>query len=406
MTRTSLLAASALTVLAATQAFAEDAAPAKWSDTLKFGVQIDAGITGNAAGPKDNLNFGHLFTDRANEPVLNQTLVTLGRPLDPKATGYDIGFKLQGFYGTDARYTHFLRLFDKTTKGRTQFDVTEASISLHSPGMTEGGIDFQAGLWPTPLGFETIDPSTNPFYSHSYIFNFGLPFKHSGANAIFHVSDMVDVYVAATAGTNTIAGFDNNQAAGFIVGTKLTLLGGNLTVLALTHNGPENATRAAKNANSFNRSYNDAVITYKASDALTLTTEFNYVRDDLFRAEAFGLAQYASYTLNDTTTLNLRGEVFRDTRGFFVAAFPTALGPVLAQEGYAAPSVSYGKSTYGAITVGATYKPALPPSLGADTSLLLRPELRYDAALNGGPRYNVGKDRSAVTIGADAILSF
>ena len=406
MKHTILLAASALTMLASATAFAEDAAPAKWSDTLKLGVQIDAGLTLNPASPTDKLNFGHLFTDRANEALLNQTLVTYGRPLDPKATGYDFGFKLQGLYGTDARYTHFLRLMDRATKGRTQFDITEASVSLHSPGLTAGGIDFQAGLWPTPLGYETIDPSTNPFYSHSYIFNFGLPFKHSGANAIFHVSDMVDFYVAATAGTNTIAGFDNNGGPGFIVGTKLTLLDGKLTVLALTHNGPENATLAYKNANSFNRSYNDMSATYKATDALTLVTELNYVRDDLFRAEGFGFAQYASYALTDTTTLNVRGEVFRDTRGFFVAAFPTSLGPVLAQEGYAAPSVSYGKTTYGALTIGATYKPALPEKFGADGSLMIRPELRYDTSLNGGARYNAGKDSSALTISADAVLSF
>src|SRR5438552_11805880 len=84
----------------------DTAAPANWSDTLKFSGHIEAGITGNPDDPSNGINFGHLFTDRANRPVLNQILLTGERPLDPKAAGYDFGFKLQGMYGSDARYTH------------------------------------------------------------------------------------------------------------------------------------------------------------------------------------------------------------------------------------------------------------------------------------------------------------
>ena len=54
---------------------------------------IEAGITGNPASPIDNHNFGHLFTDRANEPLLNQVSIVAERALDPKATGFDWGFK-------------------------------------------------------------------------------------------------------------------------------------------------------------------------------------------------------------------------------------------------------------------------------------------------------------------------
>jgi len=405
---TTLLRASAILCGATaltTMAHAEDL-PAKWSDTIKLGVQIEAGITGNPSSPRDNLNFGHSFTDRAQEPLLNQVLPSIGRALDPKATGYDMGFKLQGLYGSDARYTHFARLFDKTTKGRHQFDIVEASVSLHTPWLTAGGVDLQAGLWPTPLGAETIDPSTNPFYSHSYIFNFGLPFKHSGANAVVHLNEHVDIYAGVTAGSNTIAGLDNNGNAATLAGLKLTFLEGNLTVLALTHNGAENASRAVRGAGKYNRSYNDIVITWKATDKLSFTTELNYAREDFAAAEAVGIAQYLAYTLTDTVTLNGRAEAFRDTRGFFVAAFPTALGPVQALEGYPAPQIGYGRATYGALTLGATWKPALPEPLGGDTVLMIRPELRLDSVLEGTPRFNAGRNKNAVTLSTDIVLSF
>ena len=48
---------------------------------------IEGGITGNPDAPVDNHNFGHLFTDRANEPLLNQAVITGERALDPNATG-------------------------------------------------------------------------------------------------------------------------------------------------------------------------------------------------------------------------------------------------------------------------------------------------------------------------------
>ena len=83
---------------------------------------------------------------------------------------------------------------------RYQFDVVEANVLAHLPWLTEGGIDLKVGQYPTPLGYETIDPSTNPFYSHSYIFQFGLPFKHTGALTTTHVNSMLDIYAGADTG--------------------------------------------------------------------------------------------------------------------------------------------------------------------------------------------------------------
>src|SRR5258705_9714869 len=76
---------------------------------------IEAGITGNPDAPVDNHNFGHLFTDRANEPLLNQMVITGERALDPNATGFDWGFKVQFMYGSDARYIYSLGVMGITT---------------------------------------------------------------------------------------------------------------------------------------------------------------------------------------------------------------------------------------------------------------------------------------------------
>ncbi len=153
--------------------------PGYWINGIHLSAVLDAGVIGNFSYPK--LNVGQSFTDHPNQVQLNQVLLGAEKKLDPKATGYDWGFKISFMYGSDARYTHYLGLLDEAlpVSQRYQLDIVEASGSLHVPvSFLEGGLDLKGGLYATPLGAELIDPSTNPFYSHSYIFNFALPFKH------------------------------------------------------------------------------------------------------------------------------------------------------------------------------------------------------------------------------------
>jgi hypothetical protein len=414
----------AATTTAPAPAPAPDAPPPGfWIDGIHLSAQIEAGVTGNFDGPKQN--FGQLFTDKPNTVLLNQILLTANKPLDPKATGFDWGFKLQGMYGSDARYTHFLGEFDWVNPyDRNQFDIVEANALFHLPIFFDGGVDLKVGQYSTSLGYETIDPSTNPFYSHSYMFNFGLPFKHTGFLTISHVNPMLDVYLGLDTGSNTTFGSsgEDNSAIAFQGGVNLTLMGGNLTVLALTHIGPENASRAlsaltpAFNADGYYRYYNDIVITYKATSALTLTTDLNWVRDDFgatgfatgkpSASNAFGIAQYASYTLTDTLTLNGRAELYRDDNNFFVAGFGANNGFDQLQKGYPTPLVSGAKhaTTYGELTLGVTYKPAgLPPVI---SGLLIRPEIRWDTDLGGASAYNGGTANSSFTAASDVVLTF
>ena len=216
--------------------------PANWWDTLTVSGSVDAGITFNPDSPGDGLNFGHLFTDKANQPLLNQMLLTVQRPLDPKATDYDFGFKVQAMYGTDARYIHYLGELDYIINDWSQITPVEAWGIVHLPWLFAGGIDVKAGQYVTLEGAETIDPTTNYLYSHSYIFNFGIPLVHTGIMTISHVDPMVDIYAGVDTGVNTTFGNhqgDNNGAAAFHGGIGLNLLDGNLTILATTHIGPE-----------------------------------------------------------------------------------------------------------------------------------------------------------------------
>jgi len=386
-----------------------------WMSGITFGIQAQGGVIFNTTSPSNGLNFGQLFTDRSNQATLNQLAATVSRTIDPKTTGFDMGFKFQFLYGSDARYTHYLGIANFLTSARYQVDITEAHVTMRLPILTEGGIDLKGGLYSTPMGYETIDPSTNLFYSKSYIFNFGLPLKHTGIYSVTHVNDMFDLHLGVDTGINTTFGNkagDNNSAAAFLGGVGLNLLDGKLTVLALTHIGPENSTRAVGSiANSRNRYSNDILITYKPDDKLTLVTQTNLIRDDLGFGKgpvnAGGVAQYISYAVSDTWTLNGRAELFRDDSGFFVAAFRSNLGPVQALGGWPVPPYSAAittapkGTTYGALTLGATWKPEMPKSV---STFMIRPEIRYDQALTNNRPFS-GRP-NALTLGADIVVGF
>jgi hypothetical protein len=403
----------------AQQAPAAPAAPASWWDTYKVSGYVDAGITFNPDDPNNGINFGQLYTDRANTPVLNQLSAIATRPLDPKATGFDYGFTMQLMYGTDARYTHFFNEFDRVINSRYQFDVVEADVLLHAPTIA-GGTDFHIGQYPTPVGYEVINPTGNPLYSHSYIYNFGIPIKHTGFYSVTHATPIIDVYFGIDWGNlaQPLVKGDNNGALAGLAGVNLTLLDGNLTILALTHIGPENASPAFTNAgigdvNGTYRYFNDIVTTLKVNDKLTLTNELNYVKDDIVipgtstnHPDAYGFAQYATYALSDLLTLQGRAEIWRDNQGFFSAAFPGNFDFTDAGRGIPTNDlIVVNHATYYELTLGVNIKPPLPDNLSHFNGTMIRPEIRFDRA-GGAKPYNDQTSNHQVTLAADLVIPF
>jgi len=412
-TPTLALHASALILAGLAQVHADSAKPAA-SDAknavitpapapearLKFYGWLEGGITANPASPGDNQNFGRLFDDRSNEPLLNQFSLTAERALDPKATGFDWGFKAQGMFGSDARFTHSMGLLDQTSSDRYQPDIVEAYLAMHCPILTEGGVDFKFGKAVTLEGAETIDPRTNFFYSHSYIFNFGIPLTYTGAMMTIHATKELDLIGGVTRGVNTSTQ-DNNGSAGFQGGFGLNLQDGKLTILAITSLGPE-----TPNDNQDYRYLNDVTVTWKVSDKLTSITDLNYTYDDGANAACYGVAQYLTYQINDWLSVGGRAEVWRDDKGFYAVSFANYTDPMqLLRDGTVSDprTVGGGDTTYGELTLGLNLK---VPVSGVIQGLMIRPELRMDWALNGNHPFNDSQDKSMFTFGVDALMTF
>jgi Putative beta-barrel porin-2, OmpL-like. bbp2 len=407
---------------ASAQSTTPPAAPKSWWDAVNLSGYLEAGVTGNFDAGGSNLNIGHAFTDKANQFLFNQGSLIFERPVDTSG-GLDWGFRLQGMMGSDARYTHFLGELDYPNDQRIQFDLLEASVTVHAPYVTAGGEELKIGQFPTLLGAETIDPRGNYFYSHSYIFNFGLPLKDTGLMLVTHASPLVDLYTGLISGENTSLGSgDDNDAVAFEGGVGLNI-SDKLTILITTNLGPENPCvnyPVSYSCNSAMRYFGDAVITYKLNPALTSITELNIVHDDgpfydgggsKFGPTAGGAAQYLIYNWSDMLALVGRIEVFRDSNGFFVGAFPGNADFVRAE--YGRPNTSFSASggapaTYGELTVGVNIKPPVPDIF---KGFVIRPEFRIDQVLGGPNAYSVDKfdvahKKTQETLAVDAVLPF
>ncbi len=385
---------------------AAPAAPATWASTITLGAQFEAGIIANPARPADGENYGDIYTDHANQVQLNQILLTATRPTDANAKGYDFGFTLQGLYGSDMRANHYLGQFDSAISSRYQFGITQANLLIHLPWFTSGGVDAKVGEFPSIMGLEVLDPSQNPFYTHSFIYNWGVTFFHTGFITITHVNPTIDVYFGLDTGNTTTFGRgagDNNSAPAGNIGLGLNnLFGGKVTVLATAHIGPETSTKIDPNGNADERYYSDILTTWKINSKLTSNTELNYIKDDFLRSNGYGFAQYFSYPITPTLTGNFRGEVWRDGGGLTFNT-PDDLGFVKGEAGDPVATIVAPPTTYGELTVGVTYKPPVPKAIAL---LAIRPEIRYERSLNGTQPFDAGRDTGSFLFGGDVILGF
>ena len=388
----------------------QQAVEKKADSRLKFSAFVEGGITGNPLSPNDHQNFGRLFDDRPNEPMLNQATLTVERPLVSEAGQFDWGFKLQAGAGSDARFINTLGTLENVTRNIVQPYVIEAYGNLHAPLGSTASVDFKFGQFVTLLGAETIDPRTNYFYSHDYIFNFGVPFQHLGGEFTVHVNPTLDLYAGLNRGVNTSI-YDNNGAyPSFMGGFGFNnLANGKLTIIATTSIGPENPREVVGDSSFHNsgtvhkesaRYYGNLVATYKVTNKFTAITDAVYTYDDGYDTDFYGAAETLAYTINDTLTVAARFEAVRDSDGFFVAQYAANDDYTNAERGgipLDRRTVTGGGNDYLESTFGVQIK--------AYKFVTIRPEVRVDYATEN-KAFDDSTKRYSVTIAADAIIGF
>jgi hypothetical protein len=314
-------------------AFAEDAkpaAPALNADDLKkalgLSIYLQAGYTyngdagSNLAGQPEE-NDLRVFDHKANSFTLDLAQIVFQK--DP-ALG-NVGYKLKLSAGDTAKWIHSRGLsgaaLDQPQAGEStdSFDVTEAYMSYTAA--VGKGIRFDLGKMVTYFGAEVIEAIDNPNYSRSLLFNYAIPFTHTGVKMSYSFTD------ALSASFHIVNGWDNStdNNKGKCYGASVTFAPAE--VLSLVVNGmtgPEEdqtATPAIGSVGSNRRSLIDVVATIKPVKPLSIILNTDNGREQNVPgldspATWSGAAGIVKYDLSDKYSLSVRGETFGDKEGF------------------------------------------------------------------------------------------
>ncbi len=397
---------------------------------------IEAGYTANFDHVAGTNNFGRIFdAENGNHIQLDQVDVSIAKAINFsdagfRKRGWDIGGRVEVLYGMDADVIHsngldfyhgnsYYASGQNPYKPINQFDVDQAYVSLAMPLFDTGGVKVRLGKFVTPFGDETINPTTNPFYSHSFEFNYGIPLTHTGAVAYFSPNADWTFFGGAVLGWNQTFKATNNSPWGFLGGVNWTPQEAAFSGLTGTLNyylgaNDPNYPSSSYGDNKHYRSLTEVILAYTPPKA----TQWTFTSDSIWGYDGAGKTDYSaggtpigvsstnwyaeegvvSYTLNSYVTVNGRAEWYYDGNSFTVGGDLPA--------GTSGVSVNYGE-----FTIGATITPF--PNSTWGKYLKLRPELREDVAdkavfqggAAAGVSSGVGK-KYQTTAAMDVIYSF
>lgn len=306
-----VLLATACAGALATAAVADEPTPADAAPTLHWEGSVDADYAYNFNHPADHANFipGIGTTaKRANEFSLN--LASLGISIDPAP----VGFHLLLGYGTATDVEHSGEPVGVNTGPDIWRYLQTASVTF-----SKGRVGAEAGIYPSHIGFESLQSQGNWNYTRGWVSEFS-PFYQAGLKLSYQFSDAWSAQVHLINGWQVIG--DNNHAKS--VGTQVAYNRGLLSVTFNTSMGPE-----IPGDDTDWRFFGDLIVQLKPTGRLSLAL----VTDGALQqhpgpgdAHWYGVAGNARYQLTEKLALAGRGEVFRDLDGAISGTAQTLTG--------------------------------------------------------------------------------
>jgi hypothetical protein len=377
------------------------------------GIEIGGWMNGGATFNPSHSTFGYngpvTFGDRANQAQFNQFNIFLKRDVVNSGKSWDLGFRADFMFGTDAIFTQAYGnpSLDPTTGAahstRGDWDLNilntgrnygvalpQAFVEIYAP--IANGLTIKAGHFYTPIGYESVPAPNNFFYSHAYTMQYGEPFTHTGVLTHYNIDKNIVFMSGAITGSGT-GGWDGNfnrnmSNWGGIGGVTYTT-DDKRSSLNIAGTGSE---QSARNSAFW------GMYSVVAKHMITPKTHFILQHDHGYadnitvngmtqQAQWYGVNTHLYQDVLHDLSIGVRGEWFRDAQGFRV----TNPGRVAAATGtdnrsfavHGAQNVAFGMpADYYAVTVGANWKPA--KRLKIDTKALqqfnIRPNIRYDRA--------------------------
>ncbi len=339
------------------------------------GIRVDGwfefGIGGNPRANRQNGNNTPVtFNDQTNEVTGNELYTYIERAVNTEGDSWDIGFRADLLYGTDARFTKTSN-FDSRWLSNGEYTLSMPQWYAEVFAPVGNGLTTKVGHFYTIIGYEVVTAPDNFFFSHAYTMQYGEPFTHSGFLSTYTVNDNISISAGVVSGWDAL--FDT--PANFLGGASYTTDDGNTSLYVSLITGD------ATNANKHNRTMYSVVLTHDFLENFHYVLQHDFGIEQRINATGgaarwYGINQYLTYDITDTLGAGMRFEWFRDEHGV---------------------RVGFGSNSYYAITGGVNWTPL--------SWLKLRPEIRYDWA-TAGNAYDGGRLGDQLLLSMDAIIQF
>lgn len=312
------------------------------------------------------------FNNLRNTPIVDKISLNAERAVDPAHREFDLGFRLEGIWGYDARFIHSNGLGDTQT-GRYQLDPLQMYVDVALPYLPA---KIRAGKWLTISGFEHFsaniynafgDPS-RALYSNSYQFFYAEPGTQSGMLGTYVIDRKLTAELGFTRGWNQSTR-DGNSPYFDIVGRLTYLPDDKTTFVFVFTEGPEFPIGVGRTLPEGDKAhwwtYLNLAATRKIDDKLSLGICVDFVTAPGIPGypegskKWGGIAGYASYAINRFATLNSRLEWYNDSSCGYSTGAATG-------------------ANYFETTLGVAIKPF--PDGKILSQVLIRPEIRYDGS--------------------------
>jgi hypothetical protein len=349
----------------------------------------------------DNFNGPVTWMDRANEWDMQEAYLYSTRPTDTKGSGWDLGYRVDAFYGTNYRWDTEAGLETHINGGNAFYGL---AIPQFYGEVAYNDLKVKVGHFISPVGFYTVGTYNNFFNTIPYTYQYGEPFTHTGFLANYQVTDKVNV------GAGLIHGWDAfdssfNKWGGYL-GT-LTIAGNADDSLAFVQVYSHEPTQ--NTVNPFTQRYFQTLVYTRPlkqiSDKLTyiIQSDFGVQGGATLTGKTarwYGVNQYIYYKKNDIVSWGAEFEWFRDEEGFRVTAPVPSPGSPNARGWPRGPGFA---GDFFNVTLGPRWTP-LP-------NLVVRPNLRWDwyhgaTDVNGLKPYDGGKLNHQVAFYTDFVIPF
>jgi hypothetical protein len=258
------------------------------------------------------------FDINHNQFSLSYAEVAIGKPVSETSRA---GFRLDFGAGDTADVVNSFEPGDPDFMKHVQ----QAYVSYLIPAGS--GITFDFGKFVTPAGAEVIEASGNYNYSRGILFGYAIPFYHMGARLAYPATDKVTITGFLMNGWNNVHDNNDDKTLGVSLGVAAS------DQLSFSQNYIVGKEQDEADDGGVRHLF-DTVVSYTASDQLTVLGNFDYARDEVGGEDVdwYGVALALRYQMNDNWAVAPRYEIFKDSDGFATGLSQTAQSFTLTAE--------------------------------------------------------------------------